>query len=73
MAYSSVVFEESRTIGDIASSRSALALPAYARDNPIRAPIFKVCLELYSNFSNKIATTGSHSFLIPLLTIPIAM
>jgi hypothetical protein len=38
-AYSSIVFEESSTIGEIASKRSALALPAYAIERPISAPI----------------------------------
>ena len=55
IAYNSLVLLESRMIGDIASSKSALALPAYAKDNPINAPIFNVYLLHYSSFSNKIA------------------
>lgn len=44
IAYSSVVLDESRIIGDIASNKSVLALPAYANDRPINAPIFNCCL-----------------------------
>jgi hypothetical protein len=44
IAWSSIVLLESRIIGEIASSRSDLAEPAYAKESPMRAPIFKFYL-----------------------------
>lgn len=58
-AYNSIVFEESKIIGEIASNKSALPLPAYVNDKPIRAPIFKIYLFVY-NFSYRMAYTGSN-------------
>jgi len=72
IAYSSKVFDESSTIGEIASRRSARAEPAYASERPIRAPILWSYFGL-SSFSKRIANTGSVSFLIPLFTKPMAM
>ncbi len=52
------------------SSKSDLALPAYANDKPISIPILCDCFETLPNLSERIANAASASFFIPLYNIP---
>jgi hypothetical protein len=73
IAYSSIELSLSTIIGEISSSKSALALPAYAKESPMRIPILCFSVVADSSLSERMAYAASASFLIPLLTIPRAM
>ena len=60
----------STIIGEMRSSKSALALPAYAIDKPISIPILWDCFVALPNLSESIANAASASFFIPLYRIP---
>ena len=60
----------STIIGEMCSSKSALALPAYASDSPISIPILWDSFVALPSLSESIANAASASFLIPLWRIP---